>query len=199
MRGFSSRAPLTQALLLTIGAVFVAELYFGGSESREVLIRLGANWGIGIARGEVWRLLTSMFLHIGFLHLAVNGWALYQLGTLMETWVGSRRYGVIYFLGGLAGSAASFVWNSWIQGVPEAVSAGASGAIFGVLGGLISFLLRRHERLTPAARGLLMQLLFWAGLNVFLGMTTPGIDNAGHLGGLAVGLLFGLSLRLRGE
>lgn len=191
------RAPVTAGLLAAIAAVFVLEVISGGSESREVLIRLGANWGVGIAQGELWRLVASMFLHIGLLHLAVNGWALYQLGSLMEIWVGSARFATVYFASGISGSVASFLWTSWIRGAPESVSAGASGAIFGILGALIAFLVRRRDRLTPAARSLLGQLLFWAGLNIFLGLTAPGIDNAGHMGGLALGWLFGLFVQPR--
>ena len=72
---------------------------------------------------------------------------------------------------------------------------GASGAIFGLLGALIAFLLRRRSRLTPLAKSLLSQLLFWAGINIVMGVSVRLIDNAAHLGGLAAGLVLGLVFR----
>lgn len=192
-------APVTAALLGAIGAMFVVEMALGGSTRSDVLVTLGANVGGEVARGEVWRLVASMFLHIGLLHLLVNGWALYQLGALMEIWVGSTRFAGLYFLSGIAGSLTSFVWSYHLWGRDAVVSAGASGAIFGVLGALIGFLLRRRDRLTPQAKSLLTQLLFWAGLNLFLGFTIAVIDNAGHMGGLATGFVLGLGLKARTE
>lgn len=176
---------MTSLLLLAIGAMFVLETLAGGSTNERVLLALGANYAPYVRAGEYWRLLASMFLHIGLLHLLVNGWALYQLCSLMEIWVGSWRLAVVYFLSGIGASIASVLWT-------QGLSAGASGAIFGVLGALITFLVRRHHRLRPEARSLLFQLLFWAGVNIFLGATMPGIDNFAHLGGFAVGLVSGL-------
>ena len=201
MRGLQilRAAPVTATLLVAIGAMFVVEMAFGGSTRTDVLVTLGANVGREIARGQVWRLVASMFLHIGLLHLVVNGWALYQLGALMEIWVGSIRFAGLYFVTGIAGSLASFVWSHHLRGREDVVSAGASGAIFGILGALIGFLLRRRDRLTPQAKSLLGQLLFWAGLNVFLGFSIAVIDNAGHLGGLATGFVLGLGLKARKE
>jgi rhomboid protease GluP len=195
------RAPLTAALLAAIGVAFAAELALGwsagvglaGPTDRRVLVALGANvWPL--AAGDTWRLVASTFLHIGFLHLLVNGWALLQLGTLFEAWTGSARLATVYFLGGVAGSLASVTFT--LAG-SDRISAGASGAIFAVLGALIAFLVRRHERLRPEAKSLLLQLLFWAGLNVWLGFTSEAIDNGGHLGGFAAGLVIGIFLRER--
>jgi rhomboid protease GluP len=101
---------------------------------------------------------------------------------------------LVYFLGGVCGSLASVFFT--LAGT-DRISAGASGAIFAVLGALIAFLARRHERLRPEARSLLLQLLFWAGLNVYLGFTMQAIDNGGHLGGFAAGLAIGFFLRER--
>jgi rhomboid protease GluP len=200
MPSLPRRAPLTALLLAALGAAFAGELLVGlaaglglaGPTDEAVLVTLGANvWPLG---GAYWRLVASMFLHIGVFHLLVNAWALYQLGALFEAWLGSARLGVVYLLAGVAGSGASVAFT--LAG-SDRVSAGASGAIFGLLGALVTFLARRHERLRPAARALLVQLLFWAGLNVILGFTLPGIDNGGHLGGFATGLLLGLFLRER--
>jgi rhomboid protease GluP len=195
------RAPLTTLLLATIGVAFAAELALGftaglglaGPTDRGVLLALGANlWPL--AASGAWRLVASLFLHIGLFHLLVNAWALLQIGGLYEGWMGPRRLAIVYFLGGVAGSLASVTFT--LAG-SDRISAGASGAIFAVLGALIAFLARRHERLRPEAKSLLFQLLFWAGLNVYLGFTIPAIDNAGHLGGFAAGLLIGFFLRER--
>jgi rhomboid protease GluP len=186
MRG----APVTKLLLLSIAGVFVAEMALGGSTNPLVLLRLGANQAaLVLEDGQWWRLLASTFLHIGFVHLLLNGFALFQLGPLVEAWLGGLRLLVIYFASGVAGSLTSVLWRGF-QG-ERGLSAGASGAIFGILGALIAFLVRRHARLRPEARALLLQFLLWAGINVVFGFTNPGIDNAAHLGGFAAGLLLG--------
>jgi rhomboid protease GluP len=185
------QTPVTALLLLAIAAMFLVETLAGGATNGDVLYALGANHPVAVLQqGEWWRLLTSMFLHGGFVHVLLNGWALYQLGALYELAVGSSRMLLVYVLAGLAGSAASLLWT-------QGLSVGASGAIFGVLGAMIAFLLRRRERLTPFARSLLSQLVAWAVINIFFGFTFPMIDNAAHLGGCAAGFLLGFLLRDR--
>jgi rhomboid protease GluP len=184
------RIPGTSLLLAAIAVVFVLEIAEGGSENAQVLYRLGANIPDTFAQGQWWRLVAAMFLHIGFLHLVLNGWALFQLGSLFEVLLGTMPMLGVYFVTGIASSLASVVFT-------HGLSAGASGAIFGLLGALVTFLLRHRRALMPSGRSLLTQLLGWAALNVVMGFTTPGIDNAGHLGGCAVGLLLGLMLRGR--
>ncbi len=186
-------APLTWLLLAAIAAVFGVELWAGASRDPRVLIQLGALVPVLVWSGEWWRLLTAMFLHGGILHLALNGWALYQLGGLFEAWMGSSRLALTYFASGLVGSLASLFF---LRGD---LSVGASGAIFGVLGALVGVLLRRRDRLRPQAKQLLTQLLMWAGINVFLGFSAANIDNAAHLGGAAAGFALGLALRPRWE
>lgn len=184
------RAPVTRLLLVAIVAVYGLQLW-GGTSGTD-LVALGANERTAVLAGQSWRLLTSMFLHGGFLHLVLNAWALYQLGTLFESWLGSIRMLVTYFVTGIAGSLASIAWT-------QGPSVGASGAIFGLLGALIAFLLRRRGELSPAGKAILSQLVMWAVINVFFGFSTPGIDNAAHLGGCAAGFLLGLLLRERGS
>ncbi|HSF43145.1 MAG TPA: rhomboid family intramembrane serine protease [Thermoanaerobaculia bacterium] len=185
-----SRAPVTKLLLVAIVAIFGLQIW--GETSGTDLVALGANERTSVLAGQYWRLLTSMFLHGGFLHLALNAWGLYQLGTLFESWLGSTRMLGTYFVSGIAGSVASIVWT-------QMPSVGASGAIFGLLGALIAFLLKRHEALSPQGKSILSQLVMWAVINVFIGASTPGIDNAAHLGGCAAGFLIGLLLRERGS
>ncbi|HZF09165.1 MAG TPA: rhomboid family intramembrane serine protease [Thermoanaerobaculia bacterium] len=193
MRLQPRQIPVTAILLGIIALVYVAELF----DPRELLVELGANQAAAVlGHGEYWRLLTSIFLHGGFLHVLLNGVALYQLGSLFELLLGSGSLFVTFLVSGLAGSLASVLWNQLgPHADPLRPSVGASGAIFGLLGALIAFLLRRRGRLTPAAKSLLSQLLFWAGVNVFLGISSRLIDNAAHMGGLAAGLVLGLVLR----
>ena len=176
------RTPVTTLLLIAIAAGYVLQIVSG-----DALTAAGANFGPAIRAGEYWRLVTSMFLHGGLLHLALNGWALFQLGSLLELLMGPRRMLLVYFVTGIAGSLASATFT-------QKPSVGASGAIFGLLGALIAFLLRRRGALTAQGKSILMQLVGWAVINVVFGFSEPGIDNSAHLGGGAAGLLFGFAL-----
>jgi len=139
------------------------------------------------ADGETWRLFTAMFLHAGVLHVALNLWALFQIGSIFEGMFGSIRFGLTYLLSGLAASVASAVLP------PHVLSVGASGAIFGIIGALILAIRRAPQLLhQPWAKGLTQQLIFWAVANIVIGFTIPRIDNAAHLGGFIAGLLLGL-------
>jgi len=179
------RTPVTTALLIAIVLVFVADVLTGLQ-----LTQLGADQRNLVLAGQWWRPLTSMFLHGGPLHLVLNAWVLYQLGSLCEFMLGSRQMLGVYLVSGLAGSFASLAWQT-------GASVGASGAIFGLMGALIAFLLRRREMLTPSAKSLLWQLVGWAGVNVYLGMSIPEIDLAAHFGGFVMGFLLGLVLQGR--
>ena len=148
--------------MFCIAMVFAAEWIGGGTRNPEVLIRMGAIIPGIFERGDWWRLVTVMFLHNGVMHLALNLWALYQLGSIFETLFGSVRFLFTYVLSGLVASVAS-------AALARGVSVGASGAIFGVLGALI-FSIRRSPRWRhqPWTRGFIMQLLFWAGMNILI-------------------------------
>jgi rhomboid protease GluP len=191
------RIPVTSLLLAAIVLTFSVETLASGSllgTADTVLVRMGANEPSLFWHGQYWRLLTSVFLHIGLMHLLFNGWALLQLGGLFEVALGSARMLVTFLVTGVLASFVSVLWLGR-PGQPGGISAGASGAIFGLLGALIAFLGRRRDRLQPWARSLLSQLVFWAVINLILGVTLPGIDNSAHLGGLASGFLLGLTLR----
>jgi rhomboid protease GluP len=183
--GFS-RTPATRTLMIVIAGIFALQVLSGSLRDEQVLIGLGAIIPGIFQSGDYWRLVAAMFLHAGWLHVALNLWALYQLGSLYEAMFGSLRFTFIYFASGLAASIASALH---VQGA----SVGASGAIFGILGAFIFSILRspqwRHQRW---ARSLLNQLIFWAVLNLIIGFTVPMIDNYAHIGGLLTGLLLGL-------
>jgi rhomboid protease GluP len=177
------RTPVTTTLLIAIVLIFVADVLTGLQ-----LTQLGADQRNLVLAGQWWRPLTSMFLHGGLVHLVLNAWVLYQLGCLCEIMLGSPRTLGVYLVSGLAGSFTSLWWQ-------EGASVGASGAIFGLMGALIAFLLRRREMLTPYAKSLLWQLVGWAGVNVYLGWSMPRIDLAAHCGGFVMGFLLGLALK----
>ncbi len=141
-----------------------------------------------IRNGEYYRLFTSMFLHLNLMHLLFNGYALYIIGRDVESLFGSVRFALIYFLGGLSGSLASFVFVS-------APSLGASGAIFAIFGAEMVYFYQHRELHGAAGRRHLQQLFFIMLLNLGLGFfSTTGatsfrIDNAGHIGGLVGGIV----------
>jgi rhomboid protease GluP len=153
------------------------------------LIRWGANYGPKTTQGEWWRMFTCMFLHIGLLHLLFNMVALWNVGSFMERLLGSTGFLVLYVVAGLLGSVASVAWN------PFVISAGASGAIFGLIGGLLAFLVRHRDAQQHAfLAALRTNTLAFLGFNLIYGFIQPGIDMAAHLGGLAGGFVCGLAL-----
>ncbi|MDQ4075892.1 MAG: rhomboid family intramembrane serine protease [Chloroflexota bacterium] len=162
------------------------EALLGGADSR-VLLLFGAKSNLLIKQGEVWRLLTPIFLHIGLVHLLFNQYALSIFGKELESLFGTPRFATVYFLAGLFGSVASFAFTA-------AISAGASGAIFGIIGALAAFFLRNRETLGEMGRQQLRGLLVLIAINLFLGVSIPGIDNWGHVGGLVSGFLLGAIL-----
>ena len=194
----SFRLPLhrlmaTWALLAAIVAVFLVETLLGGSTNSEVLLRMGAKYTPLIAAGEYWRLFTSMFLHIGVMHLAFNGYALFIIGTELERLFGTGRFLSVYLFSGLFGSLVSYALS-------DSLSAGASGAIFGIIGALAAFFLIHRERLGAWGMRRLGNIALVLVLNLAWGFSQPNrIDNRAHLGGLLAGLALGWALAPRYE
>ncbi|RDI75086.1 putative membrane protein rhomboid-like [Gaiella occulta] len=142
--------------------------------------KLFSDWvlvGVLVDQGDWWRLVTAMFLHAGILHLAFNMLALYWLGSIVERALGTPRYLLLYFVSGIAGSAGALVFSS-----PLALTVGASGAIFGVMGALLIL----EYRATGSLAGQAMMLIV---LNLAITFAVPGISKGGHLGGLLGGIL----------
>jgi rhomboid protease GluP len=187
-----TRPRVTYVLLGLILAGFLAETVLGGSTRTRVLVTLGAQVNLLIWEGEVWRLLTALFLHIGVQHLLFNGWALYSLGRDVEMFYGSARFTILYFIAGLFGGVAYYLLGAPATGVT--VSAGASGAVFGIIGAELAFWLRNRELFGAFGRQRLLNLGILVAINLFFGFTVPGINNLAHLGGLASGFLLALAL-----
>ncbi|MCL7453964.1 MAG: rhomboid family intramembrane serine protease [Anaerolineae bacterium] len=184
------RPVVTWILLVAVGLMFLVETLTGGSTQTEVLVRLGAKVTPLIAEGQYWRLFTAMFLHIGIVHLGFNGYALLAIGTELERLFDWPRFLAIYFLSGLFGNVASYAFS-------YNVAAGASGAIFGLIGALAAFFTLHRERLGAWGRARLGNIVFLIAINLFLGFTQAGIDNLAHLGGLVSGFGLGWALAPR--
>lgn len=183
----TARPVLTWVILGINVLVFVAMTLAGGSENTDVLIRFGAKVNGRIAAGEYWRFLTPIFIHVGVIHLAFNTYALFALGTEVERLFGTAPFAAVYLLSGISGAVASFAFN-------EHISAGASGAIFGLVGALGYFFARYRNLLGRAGRWQLANIVLVAIYNLAFGFMYPGVDNHGHVGGLVAGVALGWAL-----
>jgi membrane associated rhomboid family serine protease len=154
------------------------------------LLSWGANFGPLTVNGQWWRLLSSTFLHAGPLHLIFNMWFLWKLGNYAERIYGNWTFLMIYILSGVGGGIISLLWH------PKIVNIGASGAIFGVAGGLLTFVYRERLNLAQEIKkDDLVGILVFLGYNLIRGFGQSGIVNAAHIGGLFVGLFVTLVLR----
>ncbi|SIO41859.1 rhomboid protease GluP [Singulisphaera sp. GP187] len=199
IRGYHSqtlvakRAVVTPLMAAACVLVYVAMVARGVSPinpTPRVMLEWGASFGPSVVfDGQAWRLLTSMFLHFGLIHLAMNLWCLLTTGPVVERFFGHLGFAALYVLAGLGGAAASLFVH------PTFICAGASGAIFGVFGGLLGFLAIRHRDVPPAIlQPMRSGTLGFLAYNVLFGLTSPTIDMAAHLGGLATGFVVGLVL-----
>jgi rhomboid protease GluP len=179
--------------IVTYGLTLLNVLIFGimilrgihaSNPNPDDLVKWGANFGPLTIANQWWRLLTCMFLHAGVLHILCNGYALYRLGAVVERMLGRSFFIVIYFVSGIMGSLASVWWN------PMAVSVGASGAVFGIFGALLTFVfLYRHFMPKEAVVALRKNAIIVLGLNFLLGYSIEAIDMAAHLGGFLGGIV----------
>jgi membrane associated rhomboid family serine protease len=179
------RRRVTSALVLAnLGAAAAVAAALGGTGDLGALVRAGASVHAAVSAGEWWRLPVSAFLHVGAIHLAVNVLALGVLGRIAEPMFGPLRLAAIYLAAGLGGAVVSFAAMS------GGVSAGASGAIFGLLGALlVELVLHRHHHGNAWRRGLVPALAVTTAANLGVGFLFDIIDNGAHLGGLAVGVV----------
>ncbi|MBS6193974.1 MAG: rhomboid family intramembrane serine protease [Clostridiales bacterium] len=181
--------------LLIIGLnilVFVALEIMGSTTDTEFMLKWGAEYTPWILEGEWYRMFTSMFMHFGFSHLMNNMVLLLFLGDTLEGVLGKWKYLVVYLGGGLAGSLLSLYMDCRMGAWNEmAVSAGASGAVFAVIGGIFIVLIRDRGRIRDMTIG---RVLFLIMLTLYHGYQSVGINNAAHLGGVLGGMLLTLIL-----
>lgn len=179
-----ARPRVTYVMMGILVVVFIVETLAGGSEKTRVLINMGANVGPLVTMGQYWRLFTANFLHIGLMHIAFNLYALYIVGTEVEMFYGPWRFLLIYLLSGLSGALASYAFT-------YGLSAGASTAVFGLIGTLVAFFTRNRAVFGEMSRTRLTNLIVVIGMNVMLGLSMPAIDNWGHMGGFIGGITLG--------
>ncbi len=180
---------VTQAIFGINVAVFVGMLLSGASPmspSSASLLAWGANYGPYTLTGDWWRLLTSCFVHIGIIHIAFNMWCLWSLGAMAERLYGRVTFACVYLLCGISGSLGSVLWHH-----SPTISAGASGAIFGLAGALIASLKLGEFSFGGMAQGSMQSLIMFVGYNVVFGALSGRTDNACHAGGLVAGLVLG--------
>lgn len=180
---------VTPVLLILNLLMFLALVVVNGNFSQfsaQSLLALGANYSHFVVQGEWWRFFSSIFLHLGLTHLVFNSASLFVLGRFIEPLLGSALFLLVYLACGLAGSFASYLFN------PGILSAGASGAIFGLFGIFVAVLLSNIVR-PDLRKEWLKSIGAVLAINLGLGLFLP-IDNSAHLGGLACGVVMGLLL-----
>jgi membrane associated rhomboid family serine protease/Flp pilus assembly protein TadD len=180
---------VTQVIFGINVAVFIGMLLSGVSPTSPTsanLLAWGANYGPYTLTGDWWRLLTSCFVHIGIIHIALNMWCLWSLGGLAERLYGRATFACVYLLCGISGSIVSVLWHR----IPT-ISAGASGAIFGVAGAVIASMKLGEFASGTMPPGVMQSLLAFVGYNVVFGAISGVTDNGCHIGGLLAGAALG--------
>ncbi len=184
------KEPVTVLFILLNVLIFLIVDFSGGSENTAHMIECGAAYPpLILENGQVYRLFTSMFLHFGIYHIANNMLILFVLGQRLEPVVGKIRFILIYLLGGLGGNIFSIMME--MKKSEYAVSAGASGAIFSIMGAMFYVVLRNRGKLQDIS---VRQMLIMAGFSLYFGFTSTGVDNAAHIGGLICGFLLAVLL-----
>lgn len=179
------REPATIFLIILNVLVFLVSESAGSSQDVMHMLDLGAAYTPLITEnGEVYRLFTSMFLHFGISHLMNNMLVLFVLGSRLERAVGKLRFLAVYLFGGTAANIISMFLE--LKTGEYSVSAGASGAVFAVMGAMIYIMLRNRGRLEDLT---VRQILIMAAFSLYFGFTSTGVDNTAHVGGLLAGLV----------
>lgn len=182
MSVFEKKLPvITYAIIAICIIVYISMSIFGnGSYDNLTLINFGANLDILVKQGQIYRLLTCAFVHIGLFHLIFNMYALYVIGPQVESFFGKAKFIFIYAISAIAASLLSLAFNHNI------ICAGASGAIFGLLGSILYFGYHYRIYLGNVVKSQIVPIIV---LNLLLGFMLSGIDNFGHIGGLIGGVL----------
>ena len=178
-----TRRPIFTYIFLGLNIlIFLLMALAGGSTNELTLMAFGVKANTEIARGQWWRFITPIFIHIGLLHLVFNSYALWIVGPQVEKLYGAERFVMLYVLTGVAGVCGSYFYH------PQTISAGASGAIFGLFGVLLVFGIRYRSSIPPffkraVGTGVLPVIV----INLIIGFSVPMIDNSAHIGGLLAG------------
>lgn len=185
---FRSKFPMVTYMLIAINIIcFLVPAFF--SESNNVILDFCVH-GPSIRYGQYYRLLTGTFLHTGIMHLAFNCYALYVLGSQLESFLGKAKYIVIYLVSAIFGSLFSMTFNG------DTASIGASGAVFGLMGALLYFGYHYRVYLGNVIKSQILPLVV---INLLIGFLTTGVDNAAHIGGLVGGAMITMALGVKNK
>ena len=184
---FTNKSSLITYTIIIICVIVFGLMYILGNGSMDegTLITFGANLGFLTKNGEYFRLLTCAFLHIGIVHLLFNMYALYVIGPQVESFFGKFKFTLIYLLSAISASTLSLIFND------NVISAGASGAIFGLLGALLYFGYYYRVYLGNVLKSQIVPIIL---INLVFGFVVSGVDNAAHIGGLIGGVLTSMAL-----
>jgi membrane associated rhomboid family serine protease len=184
---WTRRTPMTKAFLAVNILMFLLMSFAGGTTNETTLMAFGVKSNAEIAQGQWWRFITPIFIHIGILHLLFNSYALWIVGPQVEKLYGTATFVVLYMLTGVAGVVGSYIYH------PYSISAGASGAIFGLFGVLLAFGFRYRKSIPPEfKRAVGTGVLPVIVINLIIGFTIPAIDNSAHISGLLAGAALAL-------
>ena len=189
-----SRLPVVNLTIIAVNFMYFGYLeIIGDTENTMFMVAHGALYLPAVLLGEYWRLLTSVFMHFGIGHIVNNMLILYVLGDNLERALGSVKYLILYIVSGIGANCVSLWYDQTLalQRTAVSVSAGASGAVFGVIGGLLYAVSVNRGRLEDlSTRQLAVMIL----LSLYFGFTSTGVNNAAHIAGLAIGIIMGLIL-----
>lgn len=188
---FKPKKILVTKVIMALCIIMFALMYIIGNGSNDTLTLyiFGANLSEAVKAGEIYRLITSAFLHAGILHLGFNMYSLFIIGNQVETYLGKFKYLLVYLISALSGSLMSCLFT-------DGLSVGASGAIFGLLGSLLYFGYHYRLYLGDVLKRQIIPLII---LNLMLGFMLNGVDNAAHIGGLIGGYLATMALGVKGK
>ena len=177
---------LISGILVAVNVIVFIALSFGGmTEDAYYMYEKGAMFVPAVLYDkEYYRFFTSMFMHFGFEHLLNNMFSLLVIGKYLEPLVGKIKFLVIYLLSGIGGNLLSYIFERYTM--DYAVSAGASGAVFGLTGALLCLVLLNRGRIGSITK---QGMFFMVALSLYNGFASSGVDNAAHIGGLLVGFI----------
>lgn len=181
---FKKKKPYITYTLIAINVIVYILMMLG---YRNNILWYGANIPDLIRKGDIYRLLSSVFIHANLMHLFCNMYALYVIGPQLESYLGRFKYLAVYLISGVTGNLLSMAFSS-------SVSVGASGAIFGLFGSLLYFGYHYRVYLGTILKSQLIPLII---LNLVIGFMIPNIDNAAHIGGLIGGILMTIALGVK--
>lgn len=179
LKAFYKKSKVTFVILCIMIIYFIFMTLMGGTTDIETLVKYGALYPPFILRfNQYYRFITSIFIHIGIMHIFFNGYALYVFGPQIERLMGPKKYLLFFLLTGIGGNLATFFFNF------VSLSAGASGSLFGLFGAFLYLIHRHGDMVTPQGRKSILQLL---GINLILTFAVPNISATAHIGGLVMG------------